>query len=186
MRGSKKKQPRSPQKRLYYVDNPNIKELTMLESKSSSRDSGSSSDGVSEAELAEVQVSGGSIAEVVQEEPISAPILQTEPEPEPIAETQLQKQADNLPETIWFAPEKERFQPVYTDDLSDAAVTGAKIAPRTIDGSKLKFGIIGTPWLQDYAVQSINIADKAVTSSKIAPESIVGEHLAEGSVSGGK
>lgn len=81
----------------------------MLESKGSSKDSGSSNDGVSKAELADVQVSGGAIAEVVQEESISVPVLQ--PEPEPIVEEQLQKQADNLPETIWFAPEKSGSSP---------------------------------------------------------------------------
>lgn len=83
----------------------------MLESKGSSKDSGSSNDGVSKAELADVQVSGGAIAEVVQEESIFVPVLQPEPEPEPIVEEQLQKQADNLPETIWFAPEKSGSSP---------------------------------------------------------------------------
>lgn len=56
--GFQKKQPRSPQKRLYFVDNPNKEELSMLDTKSSSRSSGNNSDGVSEAEIAEVQVSG--------------------------------------------------------------------------------------------------------------------------------
>lgn len=73
---------------------------------------------------------------------------------------------------------------VYTNDLRDAAVTGPKIAPYTIDASRIKYGTIGTAWLADYAVQGIKIADGAVTSSKIAPESITGEHLVDGSIEG--
>lgn len=133
-----------------------------------------------------LQVSGVEMLEV------TAPLQQTVPAPEgnqgTVTEEERQQEgpAALLEAEVTAPPEKERLQPVYTDDLSDGAVTGAKIAPRTIDGSRLKHGIIGTPWLQDYAVQSINLADRAVTSSKIAPESVTGEHLAESSVSGGK
>jgi len=138
VKGSRKKQqPRSPKKRLYYVDNPNIKELSMLGS--SPKSSGSQTEESNEAGVAIVQalqLSEVGTAETVTSELFSAPIVQ----PEPVVEVQLQKQADNLPETVWFAPEvapeKERFQPVYTDDLSDGAVTGVKIAPRAIDGSR--------------------------------------------------
>lgn len=126
-----------------------------------------------------LQVSGVGTVEVVAEPAQPAvpavPAVPAAPDKEllevPAAEEtlQIEEVVVHAPEPVLPVLEKERLQPVYTDDLCDAAVTGQKIAPRTIDGSKLKFGIIGTPWLQDYAVQSINIADKAITSSKIAP-----------------
>lgn len=195
MKGSKRNQHRSSKRRLYYVDNPNKTELSMLKSSPKIQE-GNEPAAVEAVDSADrtLQVSGVDILEV------PGPVLEIKLEQEAIPEAAapvavelelelVQEPEDNdsvMEPAVLIPVEKERLQPVYTDDLSDAAVTGAKIAPRTIDGSKLKFGIIGTPWLQDYAVQSINIADKAVTSSKIAQESIAGEHLAEGSISGGK
>ncbi|KUP25488.1 hypothetical protein [Paenibacillus sp. DMB5] len=194
MKGSRKNRHNQSKRRLYYVDNPNKTELSML--RSGPRVQGDTSTGetdtVADTPDQTLVVSGVGTAEL----PAPAEAVTVEPAPQLQPETQQQpaSQAPSLSETdvrisIPAEPlltEKERLQKVYTDDISEAAVTGSKIAPRTIDGSKLKFGIIGTPWLQDYAVQSINIAEKAVTSSKIAHESISGEHLVEGSISGGK
>ncbi|MEK4326475.1 hypothetical protein MKX70_11605 [Paenibacillus sp. FSL R7-0312] len=187
MKSSKRNQPRSSKKRLYYVDDPNKTELSMLKSSPKILE-GKESAAVEAVDTVDrtLQVSGVETLEAP--EAVRQILLEPEAIQEPVVEEDQEQHEDveSLVEPAVLVPvEKERLQPVYTDDLSDAAVTGAKIAPRTIDGSKLKFGIIGTPWLQDYAVQNINIADKAVTSSKIAPESIVGEHLAEGSISGG-
>ncbi|MFD2880486.1 hypothetical protein ACFTAO_38345 [Paenibacillus rhizoplanae] len=169
------------------MDNPDTTELSMLDS-SPKTQKNQELEWVEAAEGEDLalQVSGVEMLEVI------APPRQTVTALEGTQGTvteEVRGQEDRAPlleAQVTAPPEKERLQPVYTDDLSDGAVTGAKIAPRTIDGSRLKHGIIGTPWLQDYAVQNINLADRAVTSSKIAPESVTGEHLAESSVSGGQ
>lgn len=169
MKGSRKKRHNRSGKPLYYIENPNKQELRMLRSgPRAQRDAsagGRETAAVTAAEQA-LQVSGGSVAEppAAEETLHSAEAAQS-----------------SVPADL-FLTEMEPREKLYADENSAAAVAGPKVAPRTIDGSKLKSGIIGTPWLQDYAAQSTNIADKAVTSSKIAPEFVPGEHLAEGSV----
>lgn len=72
-----------------------------------------------------LQVSGVA-AELVRQPLIDQENIQeTAPAEEPLNEGTV-----TIFEATAAAPvEKERLQPVYTDDLSDAAVTGAKIAP---------------------------------------------------------
>lgn len=150
MKSSRRNQQHSSKKRLYYVDNPNKKELSMLGS--SPRVQGGFETPVSETvdpPDRALQVSGVGTVEVVAEP--AQPAVPAAPDKEllevPAAEEtlQIEEVVVHAPEPVLPVLEKERLQPVYTDDLCDAAVTGQKIAPRTIDGSKLKFGIIGTP-----------------------------------------
>lgn len=77
-------------------------------------------------------------------------------------------------------------QYIYTDDLSEFAVTESKLAPFSVDASKLKPDAVGSEALQDYAVTSIHIADGAIVSAKLAEASVSDEHLIDGSVSGHK
>ena len=51
---------------------------------------------------------------------------------------------------------------IYTDDIRDHAVTGEKLAQKTIDASKLKDGSVGTNVLRDYAVDNSKLADQSV------------------------
>lgn len=128
----------------------------------------------------EVEFADAEETQVSMEEP---PELEAEPEPEPepepdpidVEEILSNKKAPHVNNAF-----------IYTDDLSDLAVTGEKIAPASIDSSKLKQESIHTESLADYAVQTIKIADGAVTSSKIAPDSITVEHLSDASVAGSK
>lgn len=141
MKGSRKNRNNQSKRRLYYVDNPNKTELSMLRSgpKVQGDISTWETDTVEDTPDQALLVSGVNTAEppapaeaIIAEPAVAKPA----PLPQPAAEAPLKSEPE-IPVSLPALPmltEKERLQKVYTDDISEAAVTGAKIAPAQSTG----------------------------------------------------
>lgn len=135
MKGSRKNRNHQSKRRLYYVDNPNKTELSML--RSGPRTQGDTATGetdtVADTPDQSLQVSRVGTAELPApaEAVAAAPAPEAQVQQQPEAEAPPRKEAEvqvSLPAAPLLT-EKERLQKVYTDDISEAAVTGSKIAP---------------------------------------------------------
>lgn len=171
MKRQKPAKPSRPRKSLYFVDNPEMNELTLLEERKVSSQS-------EEKELRLHETAAPILPEQGKEIPLTAAV-EAGPEHENLDGTRALQEL--LSEKA--APNQEQGI-IYTDDIIDEAVTREKIAPFTIDASRIMRGTIDTAWIADYAVENIKLADRAVTSSKIAPSSVNGSHLVDGSIEG--